>query len=114
MGNAAEIDASIDGQFARDLDFTTENIALFAENQFKVSEKFSVTPGIRYEYIKNTSLIHSEYELIQKGNPASVLPTKIITKLCDSLAGKVYVEELDKSLRKSFSLVSSIIYLQQP
>jgi len=50
----SDFDLSIEGQFARDLDFTTENIALFAENQFKVSEKFSVTPGFRYEYIKNT------------------------------------------------------------
>ena len=50
----SDFDLSIEGQFARDLDFTTENIALFAENQFKVSEKFSVTPGVRYEYIKNT------------------------------------------------------------
>jgi Fe(3+) dicitrate transport protein len=49
-----DFDLSIDGKFARDLDFTTENVAVFAENQFKVSEKFSVTPGIRYEYIKNT------------------------------------------------------------
>jgi Fe(3+) dicitrate transport protein len=50
----AVFDLSIDGRFARDLNFTTENVAVFAENQFKVSEKFSVTPGVRYEYIKNT------------------------------------------------------------
>jgi Fe(3+) dicitrate transport protein len=50
----ADFDLSIDGRFGRDLDFTTENVAVFAENQFKVSEKFSVTPGVRYEYIKNT------------------------------------------------------------
>ncbi|WP_396151461.1 TonB-dependent receptor family protein [Flavobacterium sp.] len=49
-----DFDLSIDGRFARDLNFTTENVAVFAENQFKVSEKFSVTPGVRYEYIKNT------------------------------------------------------------
>ena len=51
---AADFNLSIEGRYARDLDFTTENIAVFAENQFKVSEKFSVTPGVRYEYIKNT------------------------------------------------------------
>lgn len=50
----SDFDLTIDGKFARDLDFTTENVAVFAENQFKVSEKFSVTPGVRYEYIKNT------------------------------------------------------------
>jgi Fe(3+) dicitrate transport protein len=51
---AADFDLSIDGKFPRDLDFVTENVAVFAENQFKVSDKFSVTPGVRYEYINNT------------------------------------------------------------
>lgn len=50
----ADFNLSIEGRYARDLDFTTENVAVFAENQFKVFEKFSVTPGVRYEYIKNT------------------------------------------------------------
>lgn len=50
---AADFDLSIDGKFPRDLDFVTENVAVFAENQFKVSDKFSVTPGVRYEYINN-------------------------------------------------------------
>lgn len=50
----ADFNVSIDGRFGRDLDFATENLAVFAENQFKVSEKFSVTPGVRFEYIKNT------------------------------------------------------------
>jgi len=50
----SDFDLSIEGRFVRDLDFTTENVAVFAENQFKVTEKFSVTPGVRYEYIQNT------------------------------------------------------------
>lgn len=50
----SDFDLSIDGRYVRDLDFTTENVAFFAENQFKVTEKFSVTPGVRYEYIKNS------------------------------------------------------------
>lgn len=51
---AADANYSIEGRYDRDLYFTTENIAFFAENQFKVSDKFSVTPGVRYEYIKNS------------------------------------------------------------
>jgi Fe(3+) dicitrate transport protein len=51
----SDFDLSIEGRFVRDLDFTTENVAVFAENQFKVTDKFSVTPGVRYEYIQNTS-----------------------------------------------------------
>ncbi|WP_298395592.1 TonB-dependent receptor [Flavobacterium sp.] len=50
----SDFDLTVDGRYARDIDFVTENVALFAENQFKVSEKLSVTPGVRYEYIKNT------------------------------------------------------------
>jgi Fe(3+) dicitrate transport protein len=50
----SDFDLSIDGQYVRDLNFTTDNVAVFAENQFKVTEKFSVTPGVRYEYIQNS------------------------------------------------------------
>jgi Fe(3+) dicitrate transport protein len=50
----ADFDLSIGGRYGRDLDFTTENVAVFAENQFKMTEKLSVTPGVRFEYIKNT------------------------------------------------------------
>ena len=51
----SDYDLSITGKYARDLSFVTENIAFFAENQFKVTDNFSVTPGIRYEYIKSTA-----------------------------------------------------------
>ena len=47
----SDFDMSVEDGYPRDLDFTTRNVALFGENQFKVTEKFSVTPGIRYEHI---------------------------------------------------------------
>ncbi len=50
----SDFDISIDGKYVRDLDFTTENVAVFAENQFKITDKLSITPGARYEYIQNT------------------------------------------------------------
>ena len=34
-----------------DYEFPSSNIAVFAENIFRFSEKFSITPGVRYEYI---------------------------------------------------------------
>ena len=40
-----------------------------------------------YDLLKNTSVIHSEYELIQKSNPDSLVPGKISDKMIDSLAG---------------------------
>jgi Fe(3+) dicitrate transport protein len=48
---AADPDFSIVAPYGIDLNFHTNNIALFAENQFKVTENFSVTPGFRYEII---------------------------------------------------------------
>ncbi|MFY8189306.1 MAG: TonB-dependent receptor family protein [Flavobacterium sp.] len=46
-------DLSTENDYPRDLNFHTQNVALFAENQFKLTEKFSVTPGVRYEYINS-------------------------------------------------------------
>jgi Fe(3+) dicitrate transport protein len=58
--------------YARQSDFTFPNlnVALFGENIFKVSEKLSVTPGFRMEYIKTES--QGEYKNILfdlAGNP---------------------------------------------
>ncbi|WP_028980362.1 TonB-dependent receptor [Sporocytophaga myxococcoides] len=38
-----------------DYRFPNNNVALFAENIIYLSDKFSITPGIRYEYINTTS-----------------------------------------------------------
>ncbi len=43
------------GRWCRDIDFNTTNAAVFAENMFRVTKKFSVIPGIRYEYITGTA-----------------------------------------------------------
>ncbi|MBK8600133.1 MAG: TonB-dependent receptor [Flavobacterium sp.] len=51
---ASDFDLEIDGRFSRTLDFQTDNIALFAENQFKINNHLSITPGIRYENIKSS------------------------------------------------------------
>ena len=40
-----------DGIWNRDIDFKTTNVAAFAENIFRVTSKFLIIPGIRYEYI---------------------------------------------------------------
>ena len=36
-------------------DFPNKNLAIFGENIFNVTDKFTVTPGFRYEYIKTES-----------------------------------------------------------
>ena len=42
---------------------------------------------IDYDLMINSQLIHSEYEIIQKGNPDNYIPNKIINKMIDSLSG---------------------------
>lgn len=42
-------------KYGRSLEFGTTNLAAFAENIFRISKRFSMVPGIRYEYISNES-----------------------------------------------------------
>ena len=51
----SDFDISISGNWGYDLDFTTTNIAPFAENIFKITKNFTITPGFRFEYLKSTS-----------------------------------------------------------
>lgn len=44
----------VDAKFPTALEFETKNTAFFAENQFKLSNKFSITPGIRIEHIQSS------------------------------------------------------------
>lgn len=44
----------VEPAYEYDLHFTTINIAPFIENTFRVTDRLSITPGLRYEYIKST------------------------------------------------------------
>ena len=57
---------------------------------YNVSEYLSASNTIMHldhQLVINTDIIHSEYELVQKGNPNNLIPAKIVNKLVDSLAG---------------------------
>ncbi len=43
------------GAFENDLDFTTANVAFFVENTFRIGKRFSITPGLRYEYLHSAA-----------------------------------------------------------
>lgn len=46
-----DFDLSISGSgWGRDLNFITGNIAVFAENRFEITNKLSLTPGLRWEH----------------------------------------------------------------
>jgi Fe(3+) dicitrate transport protein len=51
----SDFDLSITGDWGYDLDFTTTNIAPFIENIFRLGDKFSITPGFRFEYLNSTA-----------------------------------------------------------
>ena len=51
----SDFDLSIMGDWGYNLNFTTTNIAPFVENIFRVGNKFSVTPGFRFEYLQSTA-----------------------------------------------------------
>lgn len=56
--------------------FPTTNYALFTENIFQLSTKWSVVPGLRYEYINTAS--EGYYRLINKdASGAVILDTKV-------------------------------------
>ncbi|WP_316633846.1 TonB-dependent receptor domain-containing protein [uncultured Flavobacterium sp.] len=51
----SDFDMSITGDWEYNFDFTTTNVAPFVENIFKISDKFTITPGVRFEYLKSTA-----------------------------------------------------------
>lgn len=64
----SDFDLSITGNWGYNLDFTTSNFAPFIENIFKLSDKFTVTPGFRFEYLKSTS---KGYKIIENVKQSS-------------------------------------------
>lgn len=51
---ASDFDLTVIRNYGIDLAFHTNNYAAFAENMFQIGEKFSITPGVRYEVINST------------------------------------------------------------
>jgi Fe(3+) dicitrate transport protein len=47
-----EYDITVIADFPRDITFESQNLAVFAENIFRISDKFLVIPGVRYEWLK--------------------------------------------------------------
>ncbi len=58
----SDFDLSITGNWGYDLDFTTTNVAPFIENIFKISNKFTITPGLRFEYLRSTAKGNKEVD----------------------------------------------------
>ncbi|WP_298299282.1 TonB-dependent receptor [Hydrotalea sp.] len=50
-----EYDVTVTGNYPRDITFKSGNAAVFAENIFRISDKFLIIPGIRYEWLEGSS-----------------------------------------------------------
>ena len=43
------------GNYPRDIEFVSHNAAAFAENIFRISDKFIIIPGLRYEWLEGSA-----------------------------------------------------------
>jgi hypothetical protein len=85
--------ASLESYISAPKDQNIPFIGPLAQNSFAVYNIASALTGqdvvLHLETcdIKNSNLIHNEYQLIQQGNPSQVIPTRIIDKLRESYRG---------------------------
>ena len=50
-----EFDMTVIGNYPRDVEFKSNNAAAFVENIFRITDKFLVVPGIRYEWLEGSA-----------------------------------------------------------
>jgi hypothetical protein len=70
----------------------TDAVALYNCKQY-FADKDTVL-SINYDVVKNEGVLHSEFELYGRGNTDQEIPTRMYTKLVDSLAGSDSVGNL--------------------
>lgn len=56
-------DISVIGNYPRDIAFNSRNMAAFAENIFRINDKFYIIPGIRYEWLEGSATGRNGYEV---------------------------------------------------
>lgn len=48
-------DVNVIGRYPRDVEFVSHNLATFVENIFRINDRLSVIPGIRYEWLEGAA-----------------------------------------------------------
>ena len=51
----SDYDMAVTGRYPRDVTFTSNNVAAFAENIFRVGKKLLIIPGIRFEWLEGSA-----------------------------------------------------------
>ncbi|HLF47506.1 MAG TPA: TonB-dependent receptor [Chitinophagaceae bacterium] len=76
-------DVAVIGDYPRDIEFDSRNAAAFVENIFRISEKFIIIPGIRYEWLEGAASGRNGYT----GGGAEILLQNINRSRSFLLAG---------------------------
>ena len=50
-----DYDMTVIGNYPRDIEFVSNNASVFVENIFRLSEKFIIIPGVRYEWLEGSA-----------------------------------------------------------
>ncbi len=51
----SDYDMTVTGRYPRDIEFQSRNAAVFVENIFRISDKFLIVPGVRYEWLEGSA-----------------------------------------------------------
>jgi len=52
---SSDFDMAVIGNYPRDIKFTSQNLAAFVENIFRIGSKVLIIPGVRYEWLKGSA-----------------------------------------------------------
>lgn len=64
-----------------------DTISLYNVSDYLIGSGNTTIFHADYDVLKNTNVLHSEFALIQENNSQSTIPTRIVSKMVDSLAG---------------------------
>lgn len=64
--NKSDFDLTTTGEYDENFHFTTTNIAVFVENSLQVNNRFSITPGIRFESLVSEAQLDYEVNGVEK------------------------------------------------
>lgn len=78
------------GTWERALTFGTTNVAAFAEDLLHVTDRFSITPGIRYEYIRSTSRGYTDVDSVSSTKSYSYPLLGVGTQYAASTSTQIY------------------------
>ncbi|MFI5141234.1 MAG: TonB-dependent receptor family protein, partial [Bacteroidia bacterium] len=65
----SNLDYTTTSPWGGEMNFYTTNVSVFAENIFRIGKRFSITPGLRYEYLRTIADGYDENTAGDSNNP---------------------------------------------